>query len=105
MYKLMAFMSAKPGMSDADFRDYYERIHVALINRLLPPMRGYRRNFVNRSDPVDRNRDMIDFDVITELEFDDYESFAIWNDAFNDPVRLEQILDDEDKFFDQPRCR
>lgn len=49
MIKAVALLARKPGLSHADFVAYYEDNHSKLIRRLLPQIREYRRNYLDRS--------------------------------------------------------
>jgi hypothetical protein len=44
--KLIADVTAKPGMSRGDFIEYYESNHVPLVKQLLPSIGEYRRSYV-----------------------------------------------------------
>tara|TARA_B100001029_G_C15056263_1_gene454621 strand:+ start:1257 stop:1811 length:555 start_codon:yes stop_codon:yes gene_type:complete len=46
MIKALAFIHKKNGMSDTDFRNYYETSHAPLATSLLT-FEGYERNFIN----------------------------------------------------------
>lgn len=101
MYKIMAFLSRKPGILAEQFRDYYERHHVALIGKLTPPMRGYRRNYLNRDEPFKRAEERIAFDVVTEMEFEDRAACERWFDAFGAPGIADRVAEDEERFLDR----
>ena len=46
MIKALAFIHKKTGLSDIDFRTYYENSHAPLASSLLT-FEGYERNFIN----------------------------------------------------------
>ena len=46
MIKALAFIHKKKGLSDSDFKNYYEKNHAPLAISLLT-FEGYERNFVN----------------------------------------------------------
>ena len=46
MIKALAFIYKKKGLSDDDFKNYYEKNHAPLATSLLT-FEGYERNFVN----------------------------------------------------------
>ena len=46
MIKALAFIYKKKGLSDSDFKNYYEKNHAPLAISLLT-FEGYERNFVN----------------------------------------------------------
>ncbi|KRB81478.1 hypothetical protein ASE00_16015 [Sphingomonas sp. Root710] len=103
MYKVMAFLARKPGISREEFRAYYEGQHAPLVGRLAPKMSAYRRNFLNFDEPFKRDDDQIGFDVVTEMEFEDRAACERWFNAFRDPAVFEQVAEDEKKFLDPTR--
>lgn len=103
MYKVMAFLARKPGISREAFRAYYESQHAPLVGRLAPAMAGYRRNFLNFDEPFKRDDDQIGFDVVTEMEFEDRAACERWFGAFRDPAIFEQVAEDERNFLDTSR--
>ena len=46
MIKALAFIHKKKGLSDGDFKNYYEKNHAPLATSLLT-FEGYERNFVD----------------------------------------------------------
>ena len=46
LIKALAFIHKMDGLSDGDFRDYYEKQHAPLASSLLS-LEGYERNYVN----------------------------------------------------------
>ena len=105
MFKVMAFISRKPGMSIEAFRDYYEQIHTGVVASVAPPMRAYRRNYVNITEPFRRSEDQIDFDVVTEMEFEDRAECERWFTAFRNADTYEKVGEDEENFIDRDRIR
>jgi hypothetical protein len=105
MFKVMAFISRKPGMSIEAFRDYYEGIHTGVVASVAPPMKAYRRNYVNITEPFRRSEDQIDFDVVTEMEFEDRAECERWFTAFRNADAYEKVGEDEENFIDRDRIR
>ena len=103
MYKVMAFLSRKPGTTREEFREYYEKRHAPLITRLTPKMGAYRRNYMNFNGAFKRDEHLISFDVVTEMEFEDQAACERWFGAFKDPGIFAQISADEEKFLDRDR--
>jgi len=106
MYKAIALLKAKPGISRDRFIEYYEEHHVPLILRLMPQIVDYRRNYV-RTDNAYLAPDIsaLDFDAVTELWYRnkaDYEAAAA---SLNDAAVLKQITDDEEHFLDRGQTR
>ena len=71
MYKKLSFLRKRPGMSTAEFVDYYEHHHVPLILALAATPEVYKRHYVERGDPRNIREDRVDFDVMTEIAFPD----------------------------------
>jgi hypothetical protein len=105
MFKVLAFLSRKPGMSPKEFKAYYETRHVQVINEVAPGIPVYRRNFLQLNDPQNRNADQINFDVVTEMEFPDRESFQLWAKSFAAPGAAERVAEDEAQFIDRDHIR
>jgi hypothetical protein len=106
MFKNIALLKRKPGMSREDFIAYYETKHAPLILSLMPEIVRYQRNFL-----VEGNRYIfdkaapIDFDVVTEVWLADraaYERFAAENAK---PDVAAKIAADEENLFDRQYTR
>ena len=111
MVKLISLMNRKPGMSMADFIEYYEKRHVPLILRLLPFANDYRRNYALEGSPYQpahmasgRPADRA-FDVMTELTFASMAMFSNMVDALSDPEIGKFIAEDEANFLDRATMR
>lgn len=102
--KVIAMLKRKPGLGDADFRDYYETRHAPLILSIAPRIRDYRRNYLSREGAIlAAGAHWPDFDVVTELWFDDQADFDASLAAFTDPVNAARIAADEENLFDRSR--
>lgn len=101
MPSVLIFLKRKPGLSQAEFRAYYEDHHVPLCMRYMAGPRRYVRHYVE-SGPEDADRP---FDVITELEFES----AAMRDAVLDALRRDalpaEVIADEHHLFDRSRSR
>src|SRR4051794_23140148 len=101
MYKAIALLKAKPGLSRERFIEYYENHHVPLILRLMPQIMDYKRNYLlPETAYIAKDIATLDFDAVTELRYRskaDYESAAA---LLNDPAILKEIGDDEENFLD-----
>lgn len=100
VYKILLFLKRRPGMSVADFRDYYENTHVKLAEKYSTGLLRYVRRYL---DPV--GGEELPFDVITELWLDDratFEAVAAFT-AKNQPPP--EILEDEKRLFDRSKTR
>lgn len=102
MIKIIVLIRAKPGVTPAAFRDYYETRHVPLVLSLLPGMKDYRRNFLAWDEAhLLRGPAEPRFDAVTEVWFDDDAAFDAFKAAFADPKIRQRIEDDEDNFLDR----
>jgi hypothetical protein len=71
MFKVFGFLTKREGMHMQDFIDYYENNHVPLIRSRAPIPRVYKRRYLIRDDELTKQGGVVDFDVMTELEFPD----------------------------------
>lgn len=104
--KLVTLIRRRADLTSAEFRDYYENVHVPLITRLLPFWADYRRNFLEDAPqqaghqaggrPAERP-----FDVITELTYADDAMRSRVTDALSDPRIGGIIAEDEARFMDR----
>jgi uncharacterized protein (TIGR02118 family) len=102
MIKIIALIRRKDGITPEQFRDYYETRHVPLIRSLLPGMKDYRRNFLVWDDEhAVRGPRQARYDAVTEVWFDDAETFEAFKQAFAEPKIRQRIEDDEDNFLDR----
>ena len=101
MFKTIALLKRKPGMSRADFIDYYENHHSRLIRELQPQILDYRRNFINLDDGfISTTGHEPDFDVITEMWYENRASYEEAMAVWNDPELTERRVNDERQFLD-----
>ena len=106
MYKSIALLKRKPELSREDFIAYYENNHVPLIRRLLPGIRGYRRNFIEPEGAfVSADAAARDFDVITELWFADRAAYEAAMAHHERPEVAGAIAADEENFLDRSKTR
>ena len=104
MFKQFALLTKRDGLSTAEFIDYYENHHVPLVLGLTGmPHRVYKRHFVIRDDDRNQADQGVDFDVVTEVAFDDRESYDAWLAAVGEHGA--EVAADEAKFLDRSRTR
>lgn len=104
MFKVVALLKRKPGLSLEEFKNYYETRHAPLMTRMqLPELIGYRRNFVDVEGGIFSDGERPWFDVITELRFADRAAYerCMKRNAEPEPTRLRN--EDESNFLDQSR--
>lgn len=102
MFKILAFLAKKPGLTTAAFIDYYENHHVPLVCSLGAPPPTYRRNYLRRDAPL-LPGDAIGFDVVTEQAFPDRAAFESWLALVQAPGNRERVQEDEARFLDPSR--
>jgi uncharacterized protein (TIGR02118 family) len=101
MHKLLLLMKRKPGISVADFRDYYESRHVPLC---LPLMGAAAKRYVRRYlEPSAAGEPP--FDVITELWFDSRAAVDATLAMFANNATPDFIAADEEQFLDRSATR
>lgn len=106
MFKCIALLKRKPGLSREAFIDYYETRHAVLMRGLMPEAIGYRRNFVERDGLFEfGGAAPIDFDVITEIWFEDRAAYDRFIDRASEPDVAKAIADDEENLFDRSASR
>lgn len=105
MFKVLVFVKRKPGMSQDEFRTYYETRHTALIAEVAPPPGTYRRNFLMMGDAANVGAGDPDFDVVTEMEFADRGEYARWLEALTAPGSRARLEADESNFIDRQKFR
>ncbi|MBU6268220.1 MAG: EthD domain-containing protein [Sphingomonadales bacterium] len=108
IWKILLLMKRKPGMSVADFREYYETKHVPLAMRYGGGVTLYKyvRRFL---DPQPHGEfgdgGELAYDVITELWFDDEAVFRGTLQYLSTTVMHPDVCADELNLFDRPSMR
>lgn len=111
MIKMVALLSRKPGLTLEEFRTYYEERHVPLIAELNPFMADYRRSYVDFATASKGGISAAvgswapDFDVLTEIWFEDRETFDKARAALTQPDSAARIGRDEENFLDRDNKR
>ncbi len=106
MPKLIALICKKSSISEEDFKIYYENNHVPLIKSLFPTFTGYKRtylfeaNMLNDVLPLESDGGHSQFNVITELTFDDEEGLNQFFKRGTHEEVVETIRKDEANFLD-----
>ena len=106
MFKVMVFLTRRGDLSREAFIDYYESRHAPLILQLMPGIRGYRRNYLQPADMILGGIAAApDFDVVTEICFEDRAAYEAGMRAFSDPAVMQRLIADEENFLDRERMR
>ena len=105
-YKILLFMKRKPGMSVAEFRDYYENSHAPLAKKYSSGIKKYVRRYLDpQPHPETGPCDELPFDVVTELWFDDESIYKGTLKYLTTTIMPEEIIEDEKKLFDRSSFR
>jgi hypothetical protein len=107
-WKILLFMKRRPGMSVADFRDYYENHHVPLALRHgggVKLARYVRRYLEPQPHAESGTNAELPYDVITELWFDDEATWRGTVHYLSTTVMADAVVADELNLFDRPTMR
>ena len=107
LHKVLMFMKRRPGMSLAEFRDYYERHHAKLVMKYMgPSVRRYVRRYVAPVANGETGADgELDFDVITELWVEDPAAAAAVLDMAKRGLTPADVVGDELRLFERSSIR
>ena len=101
MHKLLLFLKRRPGMSLAEFRAYYEDRHVPLCMNYMGAaaryVRRYREPSADGAEP--------EFDVITELWFQDRAVLDQVKAVLAADAMPKDVIADELNLFDRAKSR
>ncbi|HTZ71845.1 MAG TPA: EthD domain-containing protein [Acetobacteraceae bacterium] len=106
IYKVLIFLKRRNGMSIDEFRDYYENNHSKLCEKYAAGALRYFRRYVAPVANLETGESgELDFDVITELWFDNRTVFEKVLEI-GSMVRLPaEVLADEMRLFDRTKTR
>ncbi|WP_016745868.1 EthD domain-containing protein [Rhizorhabdus wittichii] len=76
MIKQVALLKARAGIARGELIDRYEREHAPLVSLLLPHFSDYRRSYVVPGSLMGGAAAALDFDVVTELWYEDADQLA-----------------------------
>jgi hypothetical protein len=103
---MVVLLKKKPGMSDAAFKDYYERHHAQLVRQSAPRMRKYVRNYLT---PIGNEVYAADeggtVSCVTEAWFQSKEEFEQTIAGIFGSDTAEALTRDEENLFDRPFIR
>jgi uncharacterized protein (TIGR02118 family) len=106
MFKVIALLRRKSGISRDEFIRHYETSHVPLALRVFPMIARYQRNYVDITDAIIAPETFPpDFDSITELWFETKADYQAMLAANADPDIGNQIAQDEEMFLDRGKTR
>jgi uncharacterized protein (TIGR02118 family) len=101
VFKVFAYLTKREGSTSEALMDYYENHHVPLVLSLAPLPRVYKRNYLRRGDAANLESPEIDFDVVTEMAWDDRAGFENWISSLGVPA----IAEDEARFLDRSKTK
>jgi uncharacterized protein (TIGR02118 family) len=106
-YKILLFMKRRPGMTFEAFQDYYENHHVPLCEKYTSPgvSRYLRRFLTPHRNPETGATEELQFDVITELWFEDEATFRGTVKYLATSIMPDEVVEDEKQLFDRARTR
>jgi uncharacterized protein (TIGR02118 family) len=105
-FKTIALLKAKPGLSRAEFVDYYEARHAPLVRQLMPGIVDYRRNYVSAEGGYAfAETPPFDYDSVTEIWFDDRAAYEAAIAVVSEPDAAARLAADEENFIDRARTR
>jgi hypothetical protein len=105
-YKILMFMKRRPGMTFEAFRDYYENHHVPLCLKYTSGVSRYLRRFLTpQPNPETGATQELQFDVITELWFEDEATFRGTVQYLATSIMPDEIVEDEKRLFDRALTR
>lgn len=105
-WKILLLMKRKPGISVEAFRDYYENNHVPLCRPYMSGISRYFRRYLDPQPHAESGTNAeLPYDVITEMWFDDEESYKGTLAYITTNVMPDEVVQDELKFFDRPTMR
>ena len=100
MFKQLCLLTKKPGMSMADFIDYYENRHAPLLASMMPGARRYVRRFVQPEKAMAFGEfPPVPFDCMIELWWDSRAAFEAGMAALGEGDNFQRIYDDEENLF------
>jgi uncharacterized protein (TIGR02118 family) len=105
MFKILAFLTKRADLDDAQFVEYYENRHIPFMMGLAPGPTLYKRRYLKRGTEMEVGNGSVDFDVVTEVGFPDREAFEAWLAEVFKPGNAERVAQDEANFLDRARSR
>ncbi len=105
-YKILLFMKRRPGMTLEAFQDYYENHHAPLCAKYASGVSRYMRRFLTpHPNPETGATEELQFDVITELWFEDEALFRGTVEYLATSIMPDEVVEDEKRLFDRSKTR
>lgn len=106
MFKVLVLLKRKPGLSMEEFIHHYETSHAPLGVKYQTRMKRYVRHYL-RPAPYALDGSVVEaeYDVITELWFDDKAAYEEGMALMREPEANQILNADEERFLDLGRSR
>jgi uncharacterized protein (TIGR02118 family) len=105
-WKILLLMKRKPGISMAEFRDHYENRHIPLCRPYMSGIARYFRRYLEPQPHAESGTcEELPYDVITEMWFDDEETYTNTLRYITTTVMPDEVVEDELRFFHRPTMR
>lgn len=106
LFKILIYLKRRPGMSTTAFRDYYEGVHSKFGEKYSDGLARYLRRYVEPlADDLVSHADALDFDVVTELWFEDRKAFDLVVKYAAHGRLPPEVIEDEARLFDRSKTR
>jgi hypothetical protein len=106
IHKILLFMKRRPGMTFEAFKDYYENHHAPLCAKYASGVSRYVRRFLTpHPNPETGATQELQFDVITELWFEDEAVFRGTVQYLATSIMPAEVVEDEKQLFDRAKTR
>jgi hypothetical protein len=106
IHKILLFMKRRPGMTFEAFKDYYENHHAPLCAKYASGVSRYVRRFLTpHPNPETGATQELQFDVITELWFEDEAIFRGTVQYLATSIMPDEVVEDEKRLFDRAKTR
>ncbi|KHK93269.1 EthD domain-containing protein [Novosphingobium malaysiense] len=104
-YKILLFMKRRPDISVEQFRDYYESKHAPLAEKYSSGVSRYIRRYIDPQPHPETGEFTNAPDVITELWFDNEETYRGTLAYITTSLMPDEIIEDEKNLFDRTAFR
>lgn len=111
MFKVVALLKRRDGMSRQEFIDYYETSHAKIGEKYLAgnAVKYIRRFFSPLPHPLEHPLETVaddqDYDAIMEMWFEDQAQWEAAMAVFADPHVANLVIEDEAQLFQRDRIR
>jgi hypothetical protein len=104
MFKVIAYVTRKPGISREEFKQGYESMLVPHMRKTFPQIVKYQRNYVDPSVAIIvPGATLPPFDSITGIWYRSRADFDSMMGAFSDPKVFAVVDAIEEKFLDRSK--